>query len=120
MTSETNLEEMFQKWNDLNLNVSVSMGSFDFDSIKEIRNEQRKIEDAIYSILLENAPDDIKKILPEDCGEFEIGYNVSDKIFYFLTYDPEESDESDQIMAITFDLNKNVNKIKNFQMHDYE
>ena len=122
MSSETNLEDLFQRWNELNTNTGASLGSFDFDTIKKIRSEMRELEDKIYSILVESAPEDIKKILPEDCGEFEIGYNVTDKIFYFLTYDPEQEDEDapDEIIAITLDLNKKVEKIKNFQIDDEE
>jgi len=122
MSSETDIVELFQKWNDLNAQTGASLGSFDFESIKKIRIEQRKIEDIIYSILLENAPAEIKKILPEDCGEFEIGYNMTDKTFYFLMYDPEQEDdeESAEIIAITIDPNKEVNIIKNFKIDEPE
>ncbi len=117
MSSETNIEILFQKWNELNSQAGASLGSFDFDSIKKIRNEQRDLEDKIYIFLQENAPADLKKILPEDCGEFEVGYNVTDKIFYFLMYDPDEEDE---IMAITIDSKQKVGKIKNFKMDDLD
>ena len=117
MSSETKIEDLFQKWNELNTQAGVSLGSFNFDSIKKVRNQQRELEDKIYVILQENAPNDIKKLLPDDCGEFEIGYNVSDKIFYFLMYDPDEDDE---IIAITIDANKTVGKIKNFKMDEDE
>ena len=83
MSLPVDLEELFQKWNDLNSKVGTSFGQFDFDSIKEIRKEQGKIEDSIYSVLVESAPDEIKKFLPEGCGELEIGFNVSEKKFYF-------------------------------------
>ena len=86
MNAETSLEDLFQKWQILNENASDSFGAFDFSSIKKIREKQRKIEDLIYSILLENAPEDIKKILPDGCGEMEIGYNTIEKEFYFSLY----------------------------------
>jgi hypothetical protein len=122
MSSETNIEDLFQKWNELNTNTGASLGSFDFESIKKNRNQMRDLEDKIYLILLKNAPDDIKKILPEGCGEFEIGYNVTDQIFYFLTYDPEQEDEEApaEIIAITLDINNKVDKIKNFKIDEPE
>ena len=118
MSSETNIDDLFKKWNDLNTNVGSSMGTFDFDSLREVRAQQRQTEDDIYAILLESAPDDIKKFLPEDCGEFEMGYNLSDKLFYFLMYDPEEPEDSADIMAIVIDADKNVKKIKNFERNE--
>jgi len=120
MSSETKIGDLFKKWNDLNSGVAGSMGTFDFDSIKKVRQQQREIEDNIYSILLECAPDDIKKLLPEHCGEFEMGYNLSDNLFYFLMYDPEEPEDSADIMALVIDADKNVKKIKNFQRSEEE
>ncbi len=120
MSSETNIDVLFKKWNDLNSGVGTSMGTFDFDSLREVRQQQRETEDNIYSILLENAPADIKKLLPEDCGEFEMGYNLSDNLFYFLMYDPEEPEDSADIMAVVIDADKNVKKIKNFQRNEEE
>ena len=61
-----NLAELFQEWQNLNNQVAESFGNFDFDSIKEIRKKQRVIEDSLFSIVLNNSPDEIKKILPED------------------------------------------------------
>ena len=120
MSSETKIDDLFKKWNDLNSGVGVSMGTFDFDSLREVRAQQRALEDKIYSILLENAPDDIKKLLPEDCGEFEMGYNLSENLYYFLMYDPEEPEDSADIMAITIDADKNVKTIKNFKRDEEE
>ena len=113
---KNNLGELFKKWQDLNSKVAESFGQFEFESIKVIRKEQRKIEDSVYSELLKTAPDEIRKILPETCGDMEIGYEISKNTFYFLMEDPEQ-DESDKIniLAITIDLNKKVNTIKNFQ-----
>ena len=113
---KNNLGELFKKWQDLNSKVGESFGQFEFESIKVIRKEQRKIEDSVYSELLKTAPDEIRKILPKTCGDMEIGYEISKNTFYFLMEDPEQ-DESDKIniLAITIDLNKKVNTIKNFQ-----
>ena len=116
---EKNLGDLFQEWQNLNSQVADSLGEFEFSSLKEARKKQSKIEDEIYSILLENAPDDIKGILPKTCGEMEIGYEISKKIFYFLMEDPEhEVEEVLIILAITIDSNKNVKTIKNFQPED--
>lgn len=99
------------------LNIANSMGSFDFSSIKTIRVKQGEIEDKIYSILLEKASDKIKEILPETCGEMEMGYNVTDKIFYFLMEDPDQLDEDEiKILAITINSKKKVEIIKNFKV----
>ncbi len=43
MSSETEIGTLFQKWNDLNTQTGASLGSFNFDSIKEFRSEQRDI-----------------------------------------------------------------------------
>jgi len=95
MSSQPNLNEMFQEWNDLNIKTQESMGQFDFSNIKKIRKIQKKIEDAIYEILKENAPENIKKIIPEDCGEMEVGYNSEGKKFYFVMIDPETEEEEE-------------------------
>ena len=120
MSPETKIGDLFKKWNDLNSGVGSSMGTFDFESLRTVRAQQREIEDTIYAILLENAPDDLKKLLPEECGDFEMGYNLSDNLFYFLTYDPEEPEDSAEIMAIVIDADKNVKKIKNFERNEEE
>lgn len=116
---KNNLGELFKKWKDLNSKVGESFGQFEFESIKAIRKEQRKIEDSVYSELLKTAPDEIRKILPETCGDMEIGYEISNNTFYFLMEDPEQ-DESDKlnVLAITIDSNKNVKSIKNFQPNE--
>jgi len=116
---ENNLGELFKKWKDLNSKVAESFGQFEFESIKVIRKEQRKIEDSVYSELLKTAPDEIRKILPKTCGDMEIGYEISNNTFYFLMEDPEQ-DESDKmnVLAITIDSNKNVNTFKNFQPNE--
>ena len=117
MTSKPNLENLFQEWNELNTDAQKFLGEFDFGKIKEIRAKQKQSEDSIFEILKDNAPDDIKKILPDDCGEMEVGYESEGKQFYFVTFDPEDEDEDEpKIIAITIDVNKNVSLIKDFKM----
>ena len=116
---EKSLTKLFQEWQELNNQVAESFGNFDFDSIKEVRKKQRTIEDSIFLILLNNASDDIKKILPEDCGDMEVGYDFESKKFLFVMLDPEyEEEEEVKLLAITIDTNKNVNAIKNFNPDD--
>lgn len=116
MVKEPNLESMFQEWNELNKQAQESLGQFDFSKIKEVRKEQKKLEDSIFDILKENAPDNIKKILP-DVGEMEVGYDSEGNTFYFVMYDPEEEDdENPKLIAITLDANKKVDMIKDFEI----
>ena len=115
----SNLTELFQKWNDLNLKAGESMGQFDFTKIKEIRESQSKVENSIYEVLKNNASDDLLKILPEECGELEMGYNTKDKIFYFVMLDPEFEDSEETILlAITIDLNNKVGLLKDFKIEE--
>ena len=115
-----NLEELFISWQSLNSGISESLNELDFSSIKDIRAQQRDIEDNIYSMVLENAPEDIKQILPEDCGEMEMGYDITNKKFYFLMEDPDQDpdDEKLTILALTINSEKKVEKIKNFKVSD--
>ena len=120
MSSKNIFEDLFSQWEELNNKVGASFGNFDFDTIKLIRVDQKKVEDEIYSALLELAPEDLKKILPEDCGEMEIGYEGEEKKFYFVMIDPDQDfDAPDDVpmkfMAITFTINKEVNIIKDFK-----
>ena len=113
---EKNIKDLFQNWQKLNKQVEESFGKFEFSSIKEIRKEQREIEDDIYLMLLKNAPEDIKTLLPKDCGEMEIGYDMENKIFYFVMFDPDyEESEDTKLMAITINLDKKINIIKDFK-----
>lgn len=113
---EKSLAELFQEWQELNTQVAQKFGEFNFDSIKEIRKKQRIIEDLVYSVLLDSAPADIKKILPDTCGEMEIGYNSQNNKLYFVMFDPEyEESEEAILIAITIDENKKVETIKNFK-----
>lgn len=111
---------MFQEWNELNSKAQESMGQFDFSNIKKIRASQKKLEDAIYEILKENAPEDIKEILTDDCGEMEVGYDTEGNKFYFVTIDPEtvEEEEELKLIAITIDIDKNISMIKDFTIEE--
>ncbi len=114
-----NLSELFQEWNDLNIKAGESMGQFDFSKIKEIRQSQSNVENSIYEVLKNKASDDLLKILPEECGELEMGYNTNDKIFYFVMLDPEFEDEEETVLlAITIDLNNKVGLLKDFKIED--
>jgi len=115
----SNLTELFQKWNELNLKAGESMGQFDFSKIKEIRKEQSIVENSIYKILKKHASDEVLKILPEECGELEMGYDTNGNIFYFVMLDPEFEDaEEIKLLAVTIDLNNNITVIKDFEIKD--
>ncbi len=119
MASSVNLNEIFSEWDELNSQVQESFGQFDFSKIKEIRGKQNKIEDKIFDILKEIAPENIKSMLPEDCGDLEVGYETKGKVFYFVTIDEEGStDEDIKLNAFTIDINKKVSLIKDFEMKD--
>jgi len=119
MDSTGNLNKYFQEWEELNSKVQESFGQFDFSKIKEIRGKQNKIEDDIYEILKENAPENIKLTLPDDCGDLEVGYEIKGKIFYFVMVDSENSiDEQLKLKAITIDINKNISVIEDFEIKD--
>ncbi|MFX1337781.1 MAG: hypothetical protein ACFFDK_04160 [Promethearchaeota archaeon] len=113
---EEDIEELFQNWNNLNKQVEESFGQFEFSSVKEVREKQRKIEDSIYATLLKNASEDLMNILPTDCGSLEIGYDTENKIFYFVMLDPKyEESEEIKLLAITIDSNKKVSLIEDFK-----
>ncbi len=115
----SSLSELFQEWNELNMKAGESMGQFDFSKIKEIRKNQSKIENSIYELLRNHASEDILKILPEGCGELEMGYNSKDKIFYFVMIDPEFEDEEEiKLLAVAIDVTNKVNVIKDFKIED--
>ena len=115
----TKINDLFQEWNELNIKAGESMGQFDFTKIKEIRQSQSNVENSIYEVLKNNASDDLLKILPEECGELEMGYNTNDKIFYFVMIDPEFEDSEETILlAVTIDLDKKVGLLKDFKIED--
>jgi hypothetical protein len=117
MASKPNIKDLFHDWNELNLKVQESLGQFDFTNIKEIRAKQNNVEDSIYEILKENAAESLIKILPDDCGEMEVGYETEENRFYFVMFDPKEEDEEEpKFLAITIDLNKTVKLIEDFKM----
>ena len=117
MSSTPDLNKMFQEWNELNTKAQELMGQFDFANIKKIRKGQKKIEDAIYEILKENAPANIKKILPDDCGEMEVGYDTEGNTFYFVMMDPETEDEEEiKLIAITINTDKKISMIEDFEI----
>jgi hypothetical protein len=122
MSDVVEIEDYFTSWNELNDKVAASFGNFDFNNIKEIRKQQKKIEDAIYSIVLKNANDKLKAILPEDCGEMEVGYEAEEKRFYFLMFDPDqEIDDEDapiKITAIVIDSKEEIEVIKDFKVEE--
>ena len=119
MSSQPNLQEMFQEWNDLNIKTQESMGQFDFSNIKIIRESQKKIEDAIYEILKEKAPENIKVMIPEDCGEMEVGYDTEASKFYFVMMDPETIEEEEiKLIAITIDVDKAISMIEDFKIDE--
>lgn len=119
MSESVSLRVLFKEWQEMNEKVSDSFGDFDFNSIKDIRKKQREIEDKIYVILLENADGNLKNILPEDCGEMEIGYESEEEKFYFLMFDPnqefESEDEPARITAIVFSADKTIEIIEDFK-----
>ena len=117
--AEVDLKKLFLEWNELNKKAEGFFGEFNFSKIKEIRKEQNILEDKIYSEVKKNAPEQIKKIIPDDVGELEIGYEVNGSIFYFVMIDPSmEDDEEIRLIAITFDENKKVELINNFKIDE--
>ena len=117
MALKPNIKDLFNDWNELNLKAQEYLGQFDFANIKEIRAKQKMAEDSIYEILKENAGAEILKILPDDCGEMEVGYETEENQFYFVMFDPRDEDEEDpKFLAITIDLNKSVKLIEDFEM----
>lgn len=119
MSSEANLKELFEKWYDLNNKVQELMAGFDLANVKKIRKKQQGIEDLIYVQLKQNAPNDYIDLLPEDCGELEVGYDTTNNEFYFVMIDPKtENEENIKLIAFTVDLDKYVRVIENFKIED--
>jgi len=119
MSEKNELEVLFQEWNELNQKVQGSFSRFDFSEVKEIRNKQKKIEDAIYENLKQNAPEAYRNILPSEAGEMEVGYDTEGKIFYYVMIDPKsEEKEEIKLIAFTIDISKNVNMVENFKIED--
>ena len=118
MSKINELDKLFEEWNGLNLKVQGSFSDFDFSKIKEIRIKQKKIEDLIFQILIENAPESYQTLLPEDAGQMEVGYDIEGKTFYFVMIDPKTQDDSIKLIAFTIDTSKNVNLVEDFKIED--
>ncbi|MHA1150200.1 MAG: hypothetical protein ACTSR8_18365 [Promethearchaeota archaeon] len=119
MSSDINFEEMVSKWNELNIQAGMYMAKFDFDNIKKVRAHQVEVEDAVFNILMEKAPDNIKNQLPEDCSQMEVGVEVAQKKFYFVMEDPEFEESDDIILkAFWIDNMYNIGIEKNFKIED--
>lgn len=119
MSEKNELEVLFQEWNELNQKVQGSFSKFDFSEVKEIRNKQKKIEDAIYENLKQNAPKSYRDILPSEAGQMEVGYDTEGKIFYYVMIDPKsEENDSIKLIAFTIDIFNNVNMVEDFKIED--
>ncbi|MFX1497697.1 MAG: hypothetical protein ACFFBH_09240 [Promethearchaeota archaeon] len=119
MSSKLNLENLFKEWHKLNSSAEESFGQFNFSKIKEIRAKQKKLEDIIYEILKENSSDELRTLLPDDCGQLEVGYDTEGNIFYFVMMDPGLNNEDDiKLIAFTIDIEKRVNRIDDFKIED--
>lgn len=115
MSSKDKLQALFDQWDTLNNEVGQALQGLDFTTIKEIRKKQKKVEDAIYEILKQNAPANLKPLLPETPGEMEMGFEKKEQKFYFLMEDPEYADVEDiHVLAITIDSENNIDTIKDF------
>lgn len=113
--SSKNLKTLFDQWDTLNNKVGDALQGLDFSTIKEIRKEQKAVEDSIYEILKENAPINLAESLPENPGEMEMGFEKKEQKFYFLMEDPEYADAEDiHVLAITIDSDNNIETIKDF------
>ena len=116
---EIDLNKLFLEWNELNKKVEGFFGEFNFSKIKEIRKEQKELEDKIYNEVKKSASENIKKILPDDAGELEVGYELKGNIFYFVMVDPSlDLEEEIRLIAITFDKNRKVGIINNFKIDE--
>lgn len=119
MSSEANLKELFEKWNKYNQEVQELMAKFDLANVKKIRKKQQAIEDSIYVLLKKNVPNDYREILPEDCGELEVGYDTTNNEFYFVMIDPNTEDDKDvRLIAFTIDIDETVDIIEDFKIED--
>lgn len=119
MSSKANITELFENWNKYNQEVQELMGNFDLANVKKIRKKQQEIEDNIYNLLKKNVPKDYIEMLPEDCGELEVGYDTTNNEFYFVMIDPT-SEDNDNIKLIAFTINTEelVNIIEDFTIED--
>ena len=119
MSTEANLKELFESWNNYNKQVQELMGGFDLANVKKIRKKQQGIEDEIYVLLKKNAPNDYLEMLPENCGDLEVGYDTTNNEFYFVMIDPNtENEENIKLIAFTINIDGLVNAIEDFTIED--
>ena len=119
MSSEANLKVLFETWNNYNEQVQELMAGFDLANVKKIRKNQQEIEDMIYVLLKKHAPSDYLEMLPEDCGELEVGYDTVNNEFYFVMIDPStENDENIKLIAFTINIDKFVDVIEDFKIEE--
>ena len=111
------IEELFNFWNELNEKVEEHLGAFEMSEVKNLRMEQSKTEDTVYELLKQNASPEIAKILPEGCGEMDIGLNLKENAFYYIMEDPDP--EKDEYVAIVFGIDEKVKLIKNIDIENY-
>jgi len=117
--SKIDLIKLFNEWNELNKKAESHFGAFNFAEIKKIRNKQKILEDKIYNELSKFSPDPIKKILPEEVGELEVGYDTANQVFYFVMVDPSlEDDEELRLLAITINAEYKIEIIENFKIEE--
>ena len=117
--SKIDLTKLFNEWNELNKKAESHFGAFNFTEIKKIRNKQKILEDKIYNELSNFASDTIKRILPEDVGELEVGYDTANQIFYFVMVDPSlEDDEEVRLIAVTINAEYKIEIIENFKIEE--
>ncbi|MBY9018344.1 MAG: hypothetical protein KGD66_05880 [Candidatus Lokiarchaeota archaeon] len=120
--AEVDLNKLFLEWHELNKKTEKYFGEFNFSKIKELRKGQNKLEDKIYSEVKKSASEPIKKILPDEVGELEVGYEVNGSIFYFVMIDPsidlDDDDEEIRLIAIAFDENRKIEIINDFKIED--
>ncbi len=111
------IKKLFNYWNDLNTKIEKKLGSFEMTDVKKLRREQSKTEDTVYELLKTKAPAEIAEILPEKCGEMEIGLNTQNKEFYFVMEDIDP--KSENLMAIVLGIDEKVSIIKNFDFENF-
>jgi len=111
------IEDLFNFWNDLNVKIGEKLAFFEMTEVKKLRKEQSTTEDSVYEILKKKASPEIKKILPERCGDMEIGLNLKAKEFYFVMEDPDP--KSEKLMAFVFGIDESIKIVNNFDIDDY-
>ena len=117
--NDINLHKLFLEWNELNKKAEAYFGEFNFSKIKDIRKQQKDLEDTIYNEVKKSASEEVRKILPDDVGELEVGYELNGSIFYFVMMDPSlEDDEEIRLIAITFNKDRKIEIIPAFKIEE--